>query len=135
MRILLTGASGRVGRHLLMDGLAQRHDVTAYDLLAPAEKLPNVRYVEGSVLNGAQLSRAIEGADAVIHLAGIPYDIPPPARSFPRQRARNLPCSRGCRRSRGRTLPPHVKHHDLRIRKKCKSSIFARGRRAPNVIL
>jgi len=77
MRILLTGASGRVGRHLLVDGLAQRHDVTAYDLLAPAEKLPNVRYVEGSVLNGAQLSRAMEGADAVIHLAGIPYDIPP----------------------------------------------------------
>ena len=77
MRILLTGSSGRVGRNLLLDGLPQRHQVVAYDQLSPTEPLPNVKYVQGSVLDRNHLSKAMEGVDAVIHLAGIPYDIPP----------------------------------------------------------
>jgi nucleoside-diphosphate-sugar epimerase len=77
MRILLTGTSGRVGRHLLLDGLAERHDIVAYDWLPPEKRLAQVKYVQGSVLDRKELSNAMEGVEAVIHLAGIPYDIPP----------------------------------------------------------
>ena len=35
VRILLTGSSGRVGRNLLLDGLAARHQVTAFDWAPP----------------------------------------------------------------------------------------------------
>ena len=77
MRILLTGSSGRVGRNLLLDGLAARHQVTAFDWAPPQTRLGNVRYVAGSVLDRKDLSDAMQGAEAVIHLAAIPYDIPP----------------------------------------------------------
>ncbi len=77
MRILLTGSSGRVGRNLLLDGLAARHRVTAFDWAPPPTRLDNVRYVAGSILDRKDLSDAMQGAEAVIHLAAIPYDIPP----------------------------------------------------------
>ncbi len=77
MRILLTGSSGRVGRNLLLDGLANRHQVTAFDWVPPKTRLNNVNYIAGSILDRKDLSDAMEGAEAVIHLAAIPYDIPP----------------------------------------------------------
>ena len=77
VRILLTGSSGRVGRNLLMDGLAARHQVTAFDWTPPPTRLDNVRYAAGSILDRKDLSDAMQGAEAVIHLAAIPYDIPP----------------------------------------------------------
>ena len=77
MRILLTGSSGRIGRNLLLDGLADRHRVTAFDWAPPPTRLDNVRYVAGSILDRKDLSDAMQGAEAVIHLAAIPYDIPP----------------------------------------------------------
>jgi len=82
MRILVTGSSGRVGRNLVQDGLAQRHQVVAYDEAPPKEKLAMVKYLQGSILDRQDLSVAMEGAEAVIHLAGIPYDIPPLHHTF-----------------------------------------------------
>ena len=77
MRILLTGSSGRVGQNLLLDGLADRHQVTAFDWAPPQTRLDQVTYISGSILDRKDLSDAMEGAEAVIHLAAIPYDIPP----------------------------------------------------------
>ena len=77
MRILLTGSSGRVGINLLMDGLATHHQITAFDWLPPKAKIANVTYITGSILDRKDLSDAMQGVEAVIHLAAIPYDIPP----------------------------------------------------------
>ena len=56
MRILLTGSSGRVGRNLLLDGLADRHQVTAFDWTPPPTRLDKVRYAAGSILDRKDLS-------------------------------------------------------------------------------
>ena len=31
MKLLVTGSSGRVGRNILLDGLAEHHEVTGFD--------------------------------------------------------------------------------------------------------
>lgn len=77
MKLLVTGSSGRVGRNILLDGLAERHDVTGFDCMPSAQPAPTVRYVAGSILDRKDLFDAMAGVDAVVHLAGIPYDIPP----------------------------------------------------------
>ena len=77
MKLLVTGASGRVGRNILLDGLAEHHEITAFDWLPSPQPAANVHYIPGSVLDRKDLSDAMAGAEAVIHLAAIPYDIPP----------------------------------------------------------
>lgn len=77
MRILVTGSSGRVGRNILLDGLSEHHEVTGFDRIQSSQPAPKVRYLSGSILERKDLSHAMAGVDAVVHLAGIPYDIPP----------------------------------------------------------
>lgn len=82
MRILVTGASGNVGRYVV-EVLAKAHEVTAFDL-RPAEKsIAGVRFVQGDVLSPSDLDRAFAGQDAMAHLAGIPNPLnDPPERVF-----------------------------------------------------
>ena len=76
MRIAITGSSGLIGT-VLVEELHQRHQLTGYDL-KPSATLPGgVRFVQGDVEDRQALALAFEGAEAVIHLAAIPYDIPP----------------------------------------------------------
>jgi UDP-glucose 4-epimerase len=77
MRILVTGGAGFVGSHLVDRIVADGHLVTVLDdyssgsraKLADAEKSGRVRVIDGSVLDNAALDQAMEGADAVFHLA------------------------------------------------------------------
>ncbi len=64
MRILITGASGFVGRRLA-PFLAPRHELVLADLHAPNE--PGWRAVD--ITRIAEVEAACEGVDAVIHLA------------------------------------------------------------------
>ena len=80
MKALLTGAFGNVGLYTVDALLAEGHDVVAFDLASPrarksASRLdPRVRVVWGDVTDRASLAAALEGVDAVVHLAAI---IPP----------------------------------------------------------
>ena len=47
VRVLVTGASGRVGRHVV-DALVADHEVTVLDLAPPVQ---DVRFIEGDVLD------------------------------------------------------------------------------------
>ena len=76
-RILITGGAGFIGSHLA-ERLAPDHTVVIFDnfrrnALAGTnlEKNPNVVIVKGDVLDGPGLKRAMEGCDAVIHMASI----------------------------------------------------------------
>jgi UDP-glucose 4-epimerase len=70
MSILVTGAAGYIGRHVLR---ALGGDVVALDLVEPAYRAipPGVEFVRGDVRNRVQLDRLFETnrIDGVIHLA------------------------------------------------------------------
>lgn len=77
MRSFVTGSAGFIGSNLV-DRLLHRGDtVVGYDnystgrreFLAPATKSPRFTQVEGDVLDGASLSRAMKGCDFVFHMA------------------------------------------------------------------
>jgi len=68
--VLLTGAGGHVGRTVL-DGLREKYDWRLMFHSQPAEE-PEFPYVTGEVQDSADVRPAMEGVDAVIHLAGDP---------------------------------------------------------------
>lgn len=76
MRVFLTGASGFVGSHILRALIAQGHRVRALaHRAAGLASSENVEVVAGDVVTGIGLERAMEGAEAVIHLVGIIMEV------------------------------------------------------------
>ncbi|KQL46889.1 hypothetical protein AN963_18545 [Brevibacillus choshinensis] len=73
MNLLLLGASGRVGSHILTRALQDGHHVTA--LARSPEKLAhhqadNLRIISGNVLEVSDVVRTVSGADTVICTLG-----------------------------------------------------------------
>lgn len=68
MRIVVTGGSGYVGCATVAR-LSRRHDVSVYDLAGPEV---DVGFTHGDVLDLAAVEPALDGAEAVVHLAAIP---------------------------------------------------------------
>lgn len=72
MRIVIFGASGRTGRHLIAQALEQGHAVTAFartpgKISMRAERL---RIVQGNVHDPEAVERAVEGQDVVLCALG-----------------------------------------------------------------
>jgi UDP-glucose 4-epimerase len=68
MRILVTGSAGRVGRRVV-DLLRHRgDDVTGFDLVPLGRADAGYREVLASFDDAAAVARAMDGADAVLHL-------------------------------------------------------------------
>ena len=76
MRVLVTGSSGRIGG-VLLEELNRAHEVVGYDRKSPEDLPEGVRFAQGDLLDREALGLAMEGVEAVVHLGGIPYDIPP----------------------------------------------------------
>ena len=74
MRILVTGAAGFVGKHLLQELISHQHQVIAVDLKA-GEKQDNVTWHECDILKPDELNTIVTETkpDACIHLAGIAF--------------------------------------------------------------
>ncbi len=70
MEVLLTGASGHVGQAIL-GGLGDAYRWRLLDLEHPGEAAPGEVYV-GSITDREVVREAVDGVDAVIHLAGDP---------------------------------------------------------------
>ena len=75
MKIVLTGATGFLGRHLLPALTAAGHDCLALTRYAPGCRdlavLPRVRVVQADVFDSEALNRHLAGADALINMVGI----------------------------------------------------------------
>ncbi|MBV9358254.1 MAG: NAD-dependent epimerase/dehydratase family protein [Chloroflexi bacterium] len=74
MRCLVTGGAGFIGSNLVDGLLAAGHAVTVFDAFSTGrpEFLPTherLRVVEGDVLDLLALAEAVQGHDAVVHLA------------------------------------------------------------------
>ena len=83
MHILITGATGRIGANLTMALLAKGHTVRGFVYPADASRahkldgVAGVEIVTGDLRNPDEVSAALEGVEAVYHLAaafGGPFD-------------------------------------------------------------
>ena len=70
MKLAITGGTGFVGSHLVKAALAAGHRVTALTR-RPQPAKDRLTWVEGDLTDRAALKRLVEGADAVIHVAGV----------------------------------------------------------------
>lgn len=68
MRVLLTGATGFIGRHLVHE-LAQRHEVVALARSVPADATPAARWIEQDLTEELDAAALPDHVDAVVHLA------------------------------------------------------------------
>jgi nucleoside-diphosphate-sugar epimerase len=75
--VLITGGAGYVGHVLTPRLLASGYNVTVYDILYFGCRLPNdrnLRVIQGDIRDTDKLAKALEGQDAVLHLACISND-------------------------------------------------------------
>ena len=70
LKLALSGATGFVGAHLLDLALGEGHAVRALTR-RPQPPRDGVTWVEGALDDAAALAALVEGADAVIHVAGV----------------------------------------------------------------
>ena len=71
-KIAVTGATGFVGRHVVVELLKRGHRVVALVRDSTTAGLPSdVRTVEGHLEDSAALAELVRDADAVVHLAGV----------------------------------------------------------------
>jgi nucleoside-diphosphate-sugar epimerase len=76
-KVLVTGGAGYVGHVLTPRLLAAGYEVTVYDSLFFGCRLPNdpkLRVIKGDIRDTAKLAAALQGQDAVLHLACISND-------------------------------------------------------------
>ncbi len=74
MKILILGATGSVGKHLVSQALALRHDVTVLvrDPSKVEAKPAELRILNGDALNPANVDAAVVGQQAVVFALGSP---------------------------------------------------------------
>jgi Nucleoside-diphosphate-sugar epimerases len=76
MRVVVTGACGRIGRYVVADLLAHDHEVHAFDRVVPPDELAGngASWHRGEVRDPDAMARLLDGAraEAMIHLAAIP---------------------------------------------------------------
>ena len=79
MRIAITGGSGLVGREVIRLALKEGHSVVSIDRVPPTESLAdNVTFIQASITDYAAFERAMQGCDALIHLAAYPTPLEHP---------------------------------------------------------
>jgi len=71
MKIVVTGGAGRLGRHVIKELAGQGHDVLCIDRVLPKE--PVCSSLALDLREVKSLINVFEGAEAVIHLARIPF--------------------------------------------------------------
>lgn len=77
--VLVTGGAGYIGSLLVPQLLARGHRVTVYDILYFGDDFlpkdhPRLQVIQGDIRDTSRLRSALEGVDAVVHLACISND-------------------------------------------------------------
>lgn len=75
MRMLITGGTGFIGTHFLAPVLENGWLLTLLDLHPPTQDLPRgVEFIRGDVRDPTAVGRAMDGCEAVLHLAAAHHD-------------------------------------------------------------
>lgn len=69
MKVLVTGASGFLGRHVARHFRDRGWEVTGFDVSWLEE--PNVRFVQGDLTEANSVTEAAQGADVIAHIGAI----------------------------------------------------------------
>ena len=73
MKVLVTGGNGRIGTATVADLIAHGHDVVSVDRRSNSAPIPEgARFIEINLGDVGQVTGAMAGCDAVIHLGAIP---------------------------------------------------------------
>jgi len=74
MRIAVTGGSGGIGRAITSLALSQGHSVVSIDRIPPDKEAAHeeVPFILVDTANYTDVERALEGCDALVHMAAIP---------------------------------------------------------------
>src|SRR5919201_4408962 len=78
MKVLVTGASGQLGTFVIR-ALRERHDVVLMSRQAPAAEFAALPWVRGDLTVFDVCRRAVQGVDAIQHLAAQPWPVDHPA--------------------------------------------------------
>jgi nucleoside-diphosphate-sugar epimerase len=70
MRIAVTGGTGFVGSHLIDAAIESKHEVVALTRREQPER-EGLKWISGDLHDRSALERLVDGADAVIHVAGV----------------------------------------------------------------
>jgi dihydroflavonol-4-reductase len=71
VKALVTGAAGFIGSHVVAALAASGAEVRAFDRATPLELPPGADFAKGDLLERDDLRRALDGCDAVFHLAAL----------------------------------------------------------------
>ena len=74
MRVTIFGANGRTGIHAVREALENGHQVTAFvriPALLPIQQHPNLKILQGDVLNPENVEQGVMGQDAILCLLGV----------------------------------------------------------------
>jgi uncharacterized protein YbjT (DUF2867 family) len=71
MRILVTGGSGRLGTELVRRAVGEGHDVRVSSR-RPRPASSEVEWVQADLRSGEDVARAVDGVEAIVHLASDP---------------------------------------------------------------
>lgn len=71
MKVLITGASGRLGAFVIRE-LAEQHTLTLMSRRQPPDEFSHLPFIQGDLNNFEDCQRAAEGVDAIQHLGAQP---------------------------------------------------------------
>jgi nucleoside-diphosphate-sugar epimerase len=74
LKVVVTGSNGLLGRHVAQAASDEGHDVLGIDVTPPAGRVP-WSHVTADLCDLSACLQAFPGADAVIHIAGIPRPV------------------------------------------------------------
>ncbi len=70
-RVLITGAAGRIGQ-VLLDGLYERYQLRVLYNRTVLDQRFDEEVMVGNITDLAKMEEAVDGMDAVVHMAGNP---------------------------------------------------------------
>jgi len=72
VKVLVIGGAGYIGSHVVRELLDESYSVTVFDNLSSGLRInlqPEAAFIHGDIMRPEQLAAAMEGHDAIIHLA------------------------------------------------------------------
>jgi len=74
MKVFITGSTGAIGQVVVKRLLEAGHDLCAMDIRAQPQN-NDYEYIAGDVRDSSAIRRGVQGMEAVVHLAAIPFDM------------------------------------------------------------